>query len=462
MAMPVDPLLPALLALAGSPGGAGRPDPAPLRAQILTLPTQLLQTQAPVSLSGVVTASPIPGQLRISTPLGEVQLRVQTEMPAGRAVMIVTRPTVPTEVFLLPNTAPNSAPQARPAPPAKTSPGSSIPQPNTAPQASLAVPTSPGPSTPAATSTPANGPATTAPLSGPIAGQVAAAGVDPAANMGAAVAPPTGTAVRTSAPPAGLPAAAPSPTAPTLSPASLLATLGIAAIPAAAAGAVYAAPTQPAQPSDLLALLLDLRRLIGARDPRLPERLLRRLPTLDRAGTLAMLALPLAAQRGALEPWFGSDIAAAIPDEPGESKSDLLQRIAAALTHSEERIDESGERTWRWRQLPLVDQGHIIPLFIGVAQQREQPESGGGRRRRPVAIFEFAVEVALAALGRTRIGAVYQQRRLDIVVQSEVPIAQDGRERIVTAVAAVFDEFGLGGSCRFEAYRDETAAAIKV
>ena len=168
------------------------------------------------------------------------------------------------------------------------------------------------------------------------------------------------------------------------------------------------------------------------------------------------------AQRGALEPWFGSDIAAAIPDEPGESKSDLLQRIAAALTHSEERIDESGERTCRWRQLPLVDQGHIIPLFIGVAQQREQPESGGGRRRRPVAIFEFAVEVALAALGRTRIGAVYQQRRLDIVVQSEVPIAQDGRERIVTAVAAVFDEFGLGGSCRFEAYRDETAAAIKV
>ncbi|MGE0162897.1 MAG: hypothetical protein AB7S71_07140 [Dongiaceae bacterium] len=456
--MPVDPLLPALLALANAPGGAARPDPAPLRAQILTLPAQLLQTQAPVSLSGVVTASPIPGQLRISTPLGEVQLRVPTEMPAGRAVTIVTRQTVPTEVFLLPN----GAPQANSAPPAKGSPGSTIPQPNTAPQATLPLPTSPGSPTPSATSPPANGPTANGPLPGRIAGQIAAAGAVLAPTLGAAVAPPTGTAVRTSAPPASTPVAAPPPAAPTLSPLSLLATLGIAAIPAAAAGAVYAAPPQPAQPSDLLSLLLDLRRLAGARDPRLAERLLRRLPTPDRAGALAMLALPLAAQRGALEPWFGSDIAAAVPDAPEESKGDLLQRIAAGLTNSEERIDESGERTWRWRQLPLVDQGHIIPLFIGVAQQREQPESDGGRRRRTAAIFEFAVEVALAALGRTRIGAVYQQRRLDIVVQSEVPIAQDGRERIVTAVAAVFDEFGLGGSCRFEAYRDETAAAIKV
>jgi hypothetical protein len=104
--MPVDPIMSALPALADLIATPGRPEAAPLRAQILNLPAQLADAAAPVSVSGIVAESPIPGQLRITTAVGEVQLRTATELPPGRAVTIVTRPNVPTEVFLLPNASP--------------------------------------------------------------------------------------------------------------------------------------------------------------------------------------------------------------------------------------------------------------------------------------------------------------------------------------------------------------------
>jgi hypothetical protein len=114
--MPVDPILSALPALANLTATTGRPDAAPVRAQALTLPAQLAGAPTPVSVAGVVAESPIPGQLRIATAVGEIQLHTPTELPPGRAVTIITRPNVPTEVFLLPNATPAAVPQAKPAP----------------------------------------------------------------------------------------------------------------------------------------------------------------------------------------------------------------------------------------------------------------------------------------------------------------------------------------------------------
>jgi hypothetical protein len=94
-----------------------------------------------------------------------------------------------------------------------------------------------------------------------------------------------------------------------------------------------------------------------------------------------------------------------------------------------------------------------------VAPERERTDPDAEGKRRPMRIFEFAVEAALSALGLTRVEATYRERRLDLVVQCETPIEQEGREQIVTAVARVFDEFGLGGSCRFEPYRPAPAPA---
>src|SRR5262249_47026527 len=102
---------------------------------------------------------------------------------------------------------------------------------------------------------------------------------------------------------------APTPHAPTLSPASLVATFDVAVMPERATAAAYAAPAAAAPPSDLLALLTDLRRLVGARDPKAADRLQRRLPTPDRAGVVALLTLPVAARRGDLATWLGRDIA---------------------------------------------------------------------------------------------------------------------------------------------------------
>jgi hypothetical protein len=455
--MPVDPITSALPALMNLIGTGIRPEAAPLRAQVLNLPAQLADASAPVSVTGVVAESPIQGQLRITTAVGDVQLRTPTELPPGRAVTIVTRPNVPTEVFLLPSASPAALPQAK-APAQSGAPlqTNTMPQTGTAPQASLGFPANPSqPMAVATTSQSFNLPAPPA-----AAGQSALPGTVPAAN--AALTP-------SSAPmdPRGIPAPAqraapppaPAPHTPTLSPASLLATFEAAVMPERAGAAAYAAPAMAAPPSDLLALLTDMRRLVAARDPKAADRLLRRLPTPDRAGALALLTLPVAAKREELATWLGRDIVKIVEEEQDDGKADMVERLTTGLTQTTERLDDSGDRTWRWRQLPVADNGQFVPLQVGVAPERTQPDSGGDNKRRPQRIFEFAVEAALSALGLTRVEAIYQQRRLDLVVQCETPIEQESREQIVAAVGRVFDEFGLGGSCRFEPYRAAPAPA---
>jgi hypothetical protein len=461
--MPVDPIQSALPVLANLLGAGVKPEPAPVRAQVLSLPNQVAGASVPVSLSGVVAESPIQGQLRITTSLGEVQLRTPTELPPGRAVTIVTRPNVPTEVFLLPNAAPKAPTTTAPPQPSPT------PQPNATAQTNLAAST--GTARPSGFAVPTNlgqGLATAVPMSpsGPLVSQgPTSVPVSPTSSSALPIAPAAVDGGR-SQPLAGrafAPAPQPSPLPPTLAPPSLLATFGQTVVSDRVSGTAYAPPALPGPPSELLALLTDMRRLVAARDPKLAERLLARLPAPNRGGTLALLALPMAAQRDAIAPWLGRNVAAVIRKEQDDGKGDLIERVTASLLHGEERVDEIGERTWRWRQLPLVDQGHIVPLFIGVAQQNREPEpDADGKPRRP-RIFEFAVEVVLSALGCTRIGAVYRQRRLDLVVQTEIEIEPDGREQIVAAVADVFAEFGLGGSCRFEPYRgDLTAPPVKI
>jgi hypothetical protein len=452
--MPVDPIMSALPALANLIATPGRPESAPLRAQVLNLPAQLMGAPSPVSISGVVAESPIPGQLRIATAVGEVQLHTPTELPPGRAVTIVTRPNVPTEVFLLPNAspAPQAKPPAQPGAPLQTG---TTPQAGATPQAAPALPTNPGQPPMAPASAPTSG--LPAP---PLAGQSAAAGAVPPANPVVAQAfatiDPRGNPALA---PRAAPPPAPAPHAPTLSPASLVATFDVAVMPQRASAAAYAPSMTAAPPSDLLALLTDMRRLVAARDPKAADRLLRRLPTPDRAGAVAMLALPVAARRDDLATWLGRDIVKLVQAEQDDGKADLVERVTAGLTQAEERLDDSGERTWRWRPLPMVDNGQLVPMQVGVASERVQPDAGGDGKRRPLRTFEFAVETALSALGLTRVEATYHQRRLDLVVQCETPIEQEDREQIVAGVARVFEEFGLGGSCRFEPYRAAPAAA---
>lgn len=466
--MPVDPILSALPALANLIATTGRPEQAPLRAQVLNLPAQLAGAPTPVSVSGIVAESPIPGQLRIATAVGDVQLHTPTELPPGRAVTIVTRPNVPTEVFLLPNAAPAALPQAKPAPgaplqagaPAQTGApvqtGTPIPAGSTphqgapTPQAGSRLQGGPAQPLSQANTAQAFSPPPPAMPTGQGTAAAAAAPANPATPQAPVALDARGNPLPLQR---GAPPPAPAPHAPTLSPASLLATFEAAVMPERATAAAYATPAT-APPSDLLALLTDLRRLVAARDPKAADRLLRRLPTPDRGGTLALLTLPVAARRDELAAWIGRDIAKLAQEEPDESKADLVERLTAALTQTEERLDDGGERTWRWRPLPMVDNGQLVPMQLGVAAERTQRDTNeGDGKRKPLRILEFAVETALSALGLTRVEATYHQRRLDLVVQCETPIEQEGREQIVAAVGRVFEEFGLGGSCRFEPYR---------
>ncbi|HTO85791.1 MAG TPA: hypothetical protein VMQ73_26460 [Methylomirabilota bacterium] len=438
-------MLPILPGIAETFGVNLRSDPTLLRAQILDLPLQLLEATAPVALNGVVADAGAAGQVRVTTPIGDVQLRLANEIPVGRAVQIVIRPGARLEAFLLPApgaTAPaTAAPTPAPTPVAAAASGLLAPT-TTKPEAGAV------PGAPASVATSAAAPVVTA------ASSAAAPGVAVAPLTPAAGGEPTNNATP-------VPTAVRLPTPPTLSPASILATLGMAEMPEAvsAGGTPYVIAT-PAPTSELVALVTDMRRLVAARDPALGERLVRRLPGTDRAGGLALATLPVAAQRNALAAWFGHAIKQTLD---AADAGNLLEQLTSGLTSPPPREGDATEADWHWRQLPVVDHGQIYPVLVGAAPDRDEPQPDGNttQRQRP-RVYEFAVEVSLSSLGRTRIDATYQQRRLDLVIQCETEIDRDARERIVTAIAGVFDEFGLGGSCRFEPPAGAAAAAVKV
>src|SRR5262249_6736461 len=110
-------MLPLLPGIAETFGVNLRSDPTLLRAQILDLPLQLLEATAPIALNGVVADSGAAGQLRVTTPVGDVQLRLANEIPVGRAVQIVIRPGARLEAFILPAPAAAAAPAASVPPP---------------------------------------------------------------------------------------------------------------------------------------------------------------------------------------------------------------------------------------------------------------------------------------------------------------------------------------------------------
>jgi hypothetical protein len=411
-----------LSAIASILAGMARADSTPLRAQVLSVPSQLLQSPAPLSLVGVVEGAEA-GHLWISTSVGEVQLRAPTDLAVGRAVTIVTRPAVPTEVFILP---------------------------------SAMTGTSNGPAVPVAVSSP-----TAAPIEGGSSNAAGAGATLPGNRQPMpATAPEAGRNVAATAGTQSVPSQAPS--APQLAPEALMAALASAPSPDPVGAAVYGAGARRGWGTDLLALLTDIRRLVAARNPRLVEQLQRRLPIPDQHGAPAALALPVAAQHDRLAHWVGREIASALEEERGGDGSDILARLGAALNHVDERLEKSDEQAWRWRQLPLDDNGHLMLLAVGVAPQREQIHAdgrGGSERHRHV---EFAVEVTLSALGRTRIDAIYRGRRLDLLVQCETAFLPDDCARIAAAASAALAEFGLSGSCRFAPYRDHPSSAVKV
>lgn len=414
----MEPVLPNLAALLGATPRAEAP---PLRAQALSLPAHLLQAAAPVSLPGVVAESGVAGQLRITTPIGDVHVRAPTEFAVGRTITIVTRPASPGEVFLV----------STPAPATPSAPGATTPP----------APSGPAPATPGLQPTGMTG-----------AGQTASAAGRPAQSGTVVAANNTVIA----------PAPSSLPSAPTLDPSSLLAAMEAPVLPEPAGRTPYPPSLQLGAPSELLAVLTELRRLVAARDPKLAERLQRRLPTPDRGGAVAMLILPEAARQERLSAWLGRDIVTAIGEDPQRGTAELLPRLGNALMHVEERPEQNGEPPWRWRQLPIMDNGQIVALSVGVPMERGQTEPDGQGRKPRSRGSRFAVEVSLSAIGTTRVEATYSDRRLDLVVESESLFEPESRAQIAKAVGDVLGEFGLSGSCRFAPYRKDPAVAVKV
>jgi len=185
----------------------------------------------------------------------------------------------------------------------------------------------------------------------------------------------------------------------------------------------------------------------------------RRLPAADRAGAVVTTMLLNALKRGTVRSFLGKPIEETLNSS---GRPDLMEALETGLGRSERRVDAEAERVWEWRTLPLVDRGTILPMSLGVARDERRDREEAEPSEEQPATCRFAVELALSAVGRTRVDATYRTARLDLVVQTEAALSDEVHERIVAALRPVFDELGLTGSCRFAAADATPPAAIRI
>jgi hypothetical protein len=382
-----------------------RTEPGLLRAQLLTLPPALAASTVPFAVPGVVREVGAGGQLRIGTAWGDLQLRLAGEIAVGRDITVVIRPGTRPEAMLLP---------------IRAQPGAGLP--------AIALPEAP-------TGIPA----------------VAAALVDAASARKPAT------------------SLVPAPLSPTTAGGSLPTGLAQGAMLAALAttegvrvpNSSIAYPGSPVLPvaSELLMVLRGAQRVLASSEPSLATALWRRLPAADRAGAVVTTMLLSAVKRSAVRSFLGKPIEETLN---GSGRSDLMEALEAGLSRSERRTDAEAERVWEWRTLPLVDRGTILPMSLGIARDERRDQEEAEPSEEQPATCRFAVELALSAVGRTRVDAVYRPARLDLVIQTDAALSDEVHERIVAALRPVFDEFGLTGSCRFAASDATPPAAIRI
>jgi hypothetical protein len=104
-----------------------------------------------------------------------------------------------------------------------------------------------------------------------------------------------------------------------------------------------------------------------------------------------------------------------------------------------------------WRQLEVVDENRIVPMFLGRRPPEDETEHAHDEAPAGERLTRFTIRFDLEHAGPVRIDSVYGQRRLEMLLTLEASPDAELQTMVRERLAALSDEFGLSISLKIGA-----------
>lgn len=165
------------------------------------------------------------------------------------------------------------------------------------------------------------------------------------------------------------------------------------------------------------------------------------------SGQLAggLLFLLSAVQKGNSDAWLGSDIKDALE---GLGKQSVLAALKSDFENSKLMAMDSAGSPWRGTTVPYLDGDKLqqFRFFVHDDPRQKKP----GQSDRDIA-RRFLIDVSLTRLGPIQIDGLVHQRKLDLIVRTTNPLAEDLRNDLRMRFAHAMEEVKYKGSLIFQA-----------
>ena len=215
------------------------------------------------------------------------------------------------------------------------------------------------------------------------------------------------------------------------------------------------APESRAQALDIArswSALGDALEALRGIDPNLAQATIdRAVPQAGSDLTRMVLAFVAALRAGDLAGWLGR---AALRALENGGHGDLVRRLAGDFGHIATLADRPAPGDWQPYLVPLFDGAQLRQLRLFVRRRGDPDDDESDEAR-------FVVEVELSRLGELQLDGFLRDRRLDLILRSQTPLA-DGERRDITAIFTQGLELGgLTGTLRFQVARTFPVAPLE-
>lgn len=159
-------------------------------------------------------------------------------------------------------------------------------------------------------------------------------------------------------------------------------------------------------------------------------------------GASALLFIA-ATKAGELQNWMGDKRIDALQKI---GKQSLMSRLAGEISSLTSSASNDGPATeWRSTPIPLLWQNEISKVMFHVHHDRganEQDESGNSTR--------FIMDLNLTRMGDVQLDGLLREKRLDLVIRTQVPISKSMQQAMRVAYATALDGSDIYGELSFQ------------
>lgn len=152
-----------------------------------------------------------------------------------------------------------------------------------------------------------------------------------------------------------------------------------------------------------------------------------------------------ALQRSNTDAWLGHDVRDALESM---GKQSLLSSLKTEFEGSKMAAMDSAGSTWRGTHIPYLEGDKLQQFRFFVHDDPRQKKSG--QTEREIA-RRFLIDVSLTRLGPIQIDGLVHQRKLDLIVRTINPLAEDLRNDLRFRFAHAMEEVKYNGSLIFQA-----------